>query len=129
MLAIWAGGTTLPSLSVIRKFTVGFCPGPVLLKLMRSNFGRRSCSDLYSAMWEPAIEASYSNSPSGLWQRAHCASFGEAPAAWPAPVAKLTSSWHEPQAARVGLSSQLFTWIESLWQVAQLRRSCGNPTV
>src|SRR5215469_2009722 len=80
----------------------------------------------------PKIEASNGRSPFGEWQVAHWLSSGWNPPTCLVPVAKLTSSWHDPQAARVGLvikndacAAPLF-WS---WQTSQRRTSAGSTTV
>jgi len=53
------------------------------------------------------MEASKSISPFWMWQVAHWLSLNCGSPTWFSPVAKFTSSWHEPHAAREGFVDQL----------------------
>src|SRR5450631_48973 len=78
------------------------------------------------------MEASHSWPPCGTWQLAHCVSSacGRPTVVWLAPVTKLTSSWQEAQAARLGNVYQLEACVAgAAWHVVQLRMSCGKTTV
>src|SRR5262245_54164176 len=96
------GGTAVPSFSVIRKVTVGFCPGREFVTETISLCSPFSCFDSDGITCAPRIEASQSRSPTGRWQLAHCESSGCGPAGWFAPVTKSTSSWQDPHAVRDG---------------------------
>ena len=69
-----------------------------------------------------------------MWHCVHCESETCGRFTWFLPVAKLTSSWQLPHAARLGLLSQLsacaapVTCVAS-WQKVQRRGSLGNSTV
>src|ERR1019366_105297 len=67
-----------------------------------------------------------------MWQVAHVPS-AAGPAGWFAPVTKFRVLWQEPPAAMDGYVYQLPPPADfTLWQVAQLRMSCGyviGPTV
>ena len=64
----------------------------------------------------------------GVWQFLHWLSSSSGRLTWFWPVAKLTSSWQEPQAAWLGLVFQLSACLvkPGVWQTVQLRISCGN---
>ena len=55
------------------------------------------------------------------------ASVDWAPPPWLMPVAKLTSSWHEPRAARDGASSVVTSAPLPWWHLVQLAISAGKP--
>src|SRR5664280_1083072 len=78
------------------------------------------------------MDASSSSSPFGIWQVAHPLSSTWGRFTWLAPVAKLTSSWQAPQAARLGLVYQALAWaapVAASWHSAQRRGSEGRITV
>src|SRR5450759_5927892 len=80
------------------------------------------------------MEASNSSSPWGMWHWVHWLSETCGRLTWFKPVAKFTLSWQEPQAARLGLVSQLLDCVApvtlvSSWQNTQRRGSDGRTTV
>ena len=84
----------------------------------------------------PRIDASNSRSPWGWWHLAHSSSFSCTRLAplWFKPVAKFTSSWHEPQTFRLGRVYQTsFSPALVSWQVVQSYGARllfpGQPTV
>ena len=101
------GGMGVPSFWVRLKNTVGFCPGAVLVTEAISALTPFSCVDLAGTVCASMIEASHSPPLVGTWQVAQALSSAEAPAGWFSPVAKLTSSWQDWHAARVGKANQL----------------------
>src|SRR5271166_2324979 len=104
-------GSALPNVSLIVKLTTGFCPAALLLTPVITiespvikGFGfcgyvKAVSEDTTCA---PRIDASKGSSPFAMWQFWHWLSSGCGPPAWLTPLEKATSSWQEPQAARVG---------------------------
>src|SRR5690242_89350 len=92
----------LPALSLIVKVTSGALPAAPFSILMMSTFTPGRDGTSVGTMCEFLMEASYSISPCGMWHCEHWLSLACGRLTWPAPVAKFTSSWQAPQAARVG---------------------------
>src|SRR5579884_964733 len=67
-----------------------------------------------------------------MWQVEQRLSLACGPPAWFLPVAKLTSSWQDPQAAALGFAANAFAWAAPVvcsWQNWQRRGSLGSSTV
>src|SRR5579871_1148598 len=78
------------------------------------------------------MEASNGVSPCGTWQLWHCASSAWNPPGWLAPVAKFTSSWQAPQAARDGSVMYALAWAALVvwsWHTSQRCTMAGSTTV
>src|SRR5277367_6806700 len=96
-------GIPLPFLSRTVKETTGALPAMPPVTLVMFTASPFSRDDVVGATCAPTMDASKSISPCGMWQVLHSLSSNCGPPGWLTPVAKLTSSWHDPQAARVGL--------------------------
>ena len=118
--------TSDPSLLVSLKYTVGALPGAALVTSVISMSRPASCFDFVGIVCAPMIEMSNSTPLSGTWQAEHRLS-SNCGTGWPSPVSHTMSSWHEPQAARLGSVYQTYPCgVSSVWQRTQLRMSCGN---
>src|SRR5215475_397149 len=133
MTRIWVSllmSTGLPALSLTLNVTVGAAPGaaPSTFRTLVTSPG--SAVEFAGIRCAPGMEASKSWVAWAVWQFLHWLSSICGRLRWPAPVAKLMSSWQEPQTAALGLVFQLSAWGASLaWQVVQLRTSWGKVTV
>src|SRR5579872_5139871 len=120
----------LPDLSVTLNVTMGLLPGVALSTFMMLRTTPGNVAELFGTTCAPGMDESNSSAAVEIWQSLHCPSSGCGRLTWPCPVAKLTSSWQEPQAAWLGLVFQLSACFgPCAWQVVQLRTSCGNTTV
>src|ERR1043165_8668788 len=99
--------TGTPALSLTWIVTVGELPALAFSTFSTCITTPGQDAELSGMVCAPGIEASNSAPVPELWQPLHCLSSGCARFRWFAPVSKLTSSWHDPQAARLGLVFQL----------------------
>src|SRR5450759_1875842 len=118
--------TPLPAKSLTVKVTVGALPATPLstLRMLATMPGR--VRDSVGTVCAPLMDASNSSSPWGMWHWVHWLSETCGRLTWFKPVAKFTLSWQEPQAARLGLVSQLLDCVApvtlvSSWQNTQRR--------
>src|SRR5436190_16327648 len=119
--------TGTPDLSVTWNVTAGALLGTVLSTFRICITTPAQDTEFDGTVWAPGMEASNSPPVPELWQFLHCLSSICARLRWFAPVSKLTSSWHDPQAARPGLVFQLFACaVFDPWQDVQFRVSCGK---
>src|SRR3954452_24886580 len=100
-----------PFLSFMVKVTVGFLPAVPLSTLAMATTRPGTCADSIGTVCAPMMEASNSNSPLGMWQLAHCLSSIWGKFTWFLPLVKFTSSWQDPQAARLGFVNQAFACV------------------
>src|SRR5580704_9197875 len=96
-------GTPLPFLSSTVKETVGALPAMPPVTVVMFTASPFNKDDAVGATCAPAMEASKSISPCGIWQVLHSLSSNCGPPGWLTPTRSLTWPWHAPQAARVGL--------------------------
>ncbi len=102
------------------KVTVGFCPAPPLVTDTKVKFKPVMVFDWSGTVCAPMMEASNSPASCGIWHCVHWLSSVCGRFTWFAPVAKLTLSWQEPHAARVGVVSHALVCAApflGLWQV------------
>src|ERR1035437_1793399 len=130
----WAIVTRLPPLAFEVKVTVGALPATPLSTLTMVNTRPALVRDWVGTVCAPMMEASNSNSPWGIWHCVHWLSSTCGRLTWFLPVAKFTSSWQAPQAARLGLVSQLLDCVAPVtdvgsWQNMQRRASERRTTV
>src|SRR5947209_857543 len=94
--------TGLPALSLTLNVTTGAAPGtaPSTFRILVTRPG--SALEFAGIRCAPGIEASKSAVACGVWQFLHWLSSGCTRFKWFAPVAKFTSSWHDPQTAALG---------------------------
>ena len=89
------------------KVTVGRAFGAAPVTPRRSNTTPGSDCENRAIVCAPMIDASNSSSPCGVWQFAHWLSLVCGKSTCPTPVAKFTSSWHDPHAARLDIARRL----------------------
>src|SRR5579883_1697761 len=94
------------ALSVTVKVTVGALPGTALSTFCMAATSPGREVDLEGIRCAPGTEASKSRVDLLMWQFWHWLSSIWGRFKWFWPVAKFTSSWQDPQAARVGLFFQ-----------------------
>src|SRR5579883_3130072 len=125
-------GIGLPLLSFTVKVMVGFWPALPLVTFCSTTLTPGTCTEFSGITCAPSIDASNSPPSFGKWHWAHWVSLAwGSPPAWFLPEAKFTSLWQEPQAARLGLVSQLDACVAPVvdsWQNWQRRGSEGSIT-
>src|SRR5438270_11294066 len=95
--------TTFPARSLTVNVTAGFCTGFALSTPTIENTIPGNCCDRVATVCAPLTEASNSLSLLARWHCAQLLSDTCGKSTWPFPVAKFTSSWQAPHAAREGL--------------------------
>src|SRR5260370_2451609 len=121
--------TGLPALSEALNVTAGALPGVALSTFRICRLTPGSVVELLGTTCAPGIEASKSYVAWETWQFLHWLSSNCGRFTWFSPLAKLTSSWQEPQAAREGLVFQLSAClVPPAWHLVPFRTSCGKTT-
>src|SRR5579884_700040 len=137
----FARGTPFPALSCTVNETVGALPAVPFATLVIftsnpairvSGFCGYVSAVSVGTTCAPLIDASNGISPCGIWHVEQSLSSNCGPPGWFTPVAKFTSSWHDPQASRLGVVRNAVAWVAPvvwLWQTSQRRTSAGSTTV